>query len=78
LKNNSATKAQIQKRLEQDPKFIALSRFDNNIDKFMERYPDGGPQHIVAAALDTTEEDVRQRYDDITEKLKEYISPESV
>jgi hypothetical protein len=54
----------------EDPSFIAIKRFGYDIAKLEERYPDGCPDHVIAAALLIKEEDVQTHYDAVVEKLR--------
>jgi len=54
-----------------DPDFIAIKRFNYDLDDLLERYPDGVPDHIIAAALLITEAQVQEMYDGIVLKLRE-------
>lgn len=51
--------------LETNSDYIAIRRYKNSLIELETRYPDGAPSHIVALALDTTEEDVEIRYQQI-------------
>lgn len=64
------TTAEVQQMLHDDHEFIALKRFDYSITKLEERYPDGAPDHVIAAALFITEEDVELQYQAIVAKLR--------
>ena len=56
-----------------DPSFVYLKRFDFNLDKLMDRYPEGVPNRIIADALMITEDDVEEIYVRIVEKLREIM-----
>ena len=56
--------------LETQSDYIAIKRYKNSLVELEARYPDGAPSHIVALALDTTEEDVEIRYLQIISCLK--------
>lgn len=59
-----------QRMLETDPDYISLRRFNNSLAKLEERYPDGCPDHIIAAALGTSEEDIVARYNRIVKEMR--------
>lgn len=59
-----------QRMLETDPDYISLRRFNNSLAKLEERYPDGCPDHIIAAALSTSEEDIIARYNRIVKDMR--------
>ncbi len=59
------------RRINEDPDFVLLKRFDYSIVKLLARYPDGVPNDkIIAQALLITEEDVENLYGTIVEKLR--------
>ena len=60
----------VKNMLETQPDYIAIKRYKNSLAELETRYPDGAPNHIVALALDTTEEDVENRYLSIISCLK--------
>lgn len=60
----------IQARLEGEPDFVNLKRFKFSLRKLEERYPDGCPDHIIAAALNLTEEDVQTHHNRIVQALR--------
>ena len=53
-----------------DPDFVHLKRFDFSLAKLVERHPGGVPDRMIAAALMVTEDDVRDMYEDIVQKLR--------
>jgi hypothetical protein len=63
-------------RLAQDPDFILTKRFGYSLQKLVERYPDGAPDHVIAAALGTTETEVERRYQDVVRYLKGFVGNE--
>lgn len=56
-----------------DPNFIAIKRFNWSLDDLLERYPDGVPDHIIAAALLIEEEEIEVMYQNIVGKLRELM-----
>jgi hypothetical protein len=52
----------VKQMLEQVPDFIAIKRYKNSLAVLEQRYPDNIPSHIVALALEMTEEQVEERY----------------
>lgn len=56
--------------LETVPDYVSVRRFKNSLAVLEQRYPDGAPDHIIAAALHTTEADVNQRYQRIVGVLQ--------
>lgn len=64
-----------QERLETDPDFILIRRFDYSLKKLVERYPDGAPDRIIAQALGIEEHEVQEIYRGIVLKLKSILLP---
>ena len=60
----------VQKMLEESPDFINIKRYGNSLAKLEERYPDGCPDHIIAKALNLTEEQAEIRYQQIVTCLR--------
>ena len=52
----------VKTMLEQNSDFIAIKRYNNSLSALEKRYPDNIPSHIVALALEMTEEQVEARY----------------
>ena len=52
------------------PDYVSIKRYGNSILALEKRYPNGCPTHIIAKALDTTEEDVEKRYQEIISLLR--------
>jgi hypothetical protein len=55
----------VQTMLATIPDYIATKRYGNSISALETRYPEGAPPHIIAQALDITEEEVEVRYQKI-------------
>ncbi len=64
----------IEKKLETDPDFINLKRFDFSLKKLCEKYPNGAPDRIISQALGRSEAEINQRYQQALEKLKSQIT----
>lgn len=64
-----------QERLETDPDFILIRRFDYSLKKLVERYPDGAPDRIIAQALGIEEHEVQEIYRGVVLKLKSILLP---
>ncbi len=71
------TAAEALTKLETDPDWIMIRRFDHSLKKLEAQYPDGCPEHVVAAALGITEEQARERYIQIVEKLQKLMKVET-
>jgi hypothetical protein len=56
--------------LAEDPDYILVKRFNYSLVKLLERYPDGAPPNVVAAALGMTEDEVEKRYQAIVKSLR--------
>lgn len=63
-------------RLEQEPDFILIKRFGFSLKKLTERYSDGAPENIIAAALGITTEEVEQKYQNIIKCLRALVDVE--
>lgn len=59
-----------QRRLEQDPDYILLTRYDNSLKRLLERYPDGAPDRIIGQAIGMSELEVQEAYEAIVRKLR--------
>lgn len=59
--------------VENDPDFVNVRRFQYSLDKLKERYPEGAPDHVIAAALMITEDDVASIYEQVIVKLRELM-----
>jgi uncharacterized membrane protein YheB (UPF0754 family) len=60
----------VKKMLEEVPDYIAIKRYGNSLTALQKRYPDNVPSHIVALALEMTEDQVEERYQQIVSCLK--------
>jgi tRNA A-37 threonylcarbamoyl transferase component Bud32 len=68
-----------RRRVESDPDFINIKRFDFSLAKCLEKYenkPDGVPLRIIAQALVMTEEEVEETLQNIIGKLREEMKVE--
>lgn len=64
------TVEEIRRKIDTDPDFVNLKRFDFSINKLLERYPDGAPVKLIAQGLMTTEEEVEETFRQIVAKLQ--------
>ena len=55
----------VKQMMEQNPDYIAIKRYCNSLAALEKRYPDNIPSHIVALALNLTEEQVEEEYQKI-------------
>lgn len=60
----------LKHRINNDPNFVNIKRFDYSIDKLLERYPEGAPTKIICQALQMTEIEVESLYEKVLEKLR--------
>ncbi len=59
-------------RIRNEPDFIATRRFNFSLTKLLERYPDGAPDNVIAAALLLSgPSSVKSFYNKIVKKLRE-------
>ena len=57
-------------RLDTDPDFILLKRFNFSLKKALERYPDGMSDDMIAKALGCSEPAVERLYQSAVAKLR--------
>ncbi len=68
---------EMRRKLESDPDFIALKRYNYSLLQLEERYPDGScPDHVIGAALGHDELWVQKRYAAIVKKLQRLMKVE--
>jgi hypothetical protein len=58
------------RRVAEERDFVHLRRFDYSLTKLMERYPDGCPDDVIAAALMIPEHEVEMLYQASIVKLR--------
>ncbi len=56
--------------LSTDPDYILIRRFGFSLKRLMERYPEGAPDNVIAAALGIPEVEVESRYQRIVGLLR--------
>ena len=64
---------EIRSRIETEPDFVNLKRFDFSLEKVLEKYPEGAPPRLVAQALLMTEEEVEELFQETVVKLREVM-----
>jgi len=64
---------EVMRLINEDEDFVNLKRYWYSLDKVVGRYPDGAPDHVLAAALSIDEDDVKDMYDAIATKLRSII-----
>lgn len=67
------TTAEALKKIQTDEGFVYLKRYKYSLKRLLDRYPEGCPDKVIAAALMITEEDVEAEYERIVVKLRELI-----
>ncbi len=67
------TSEQVKQKINNEPDFIFLKRFDFSLKNLLDRYPDGVPNRIIAQALQMTEVEVEDLYQKVLVKLRERI-----
>ena len=60
----------IQKRLETEEDFINLRRYGFSLKVLLDKYPNGCPDHIIAAALNLTEDELEIHHQKIISCLR--------
>ena len=66
MKNTEETKWKIQS----DPDFVNLKRYDYSVEKVLERFPDGAPVKLIAQGLMMTEPEVEELLQSVIQKLR--------
>lgn len=60
----------VDSKIENDPDFINIKRFDYSLERLLERYPEGAPMKVICQALNMSEKEVEDLYANVVEKLK--------
>jgi hypothetical protein len=64
----------LKSKIENDPDFINLKRFDFSLKKMCEKYPNGAPDRVISQALGCSETEINQCYQQALAKLKSQIT----
>ena len=64
---------EIRTRIQTEPDFINLKRFEYSLEKVLERYPEGAPPRLIAQALLMTEEEGEELYQRTVLKLRDVM-----
>jgi hypothetical protein len=64
--------------LNTDEDFVFNKRFGNSVKKLENRYPDGCPIHIIANALNISQEEVVAEYQRVVLKLRALMGVDSL
>jgi hypothetical protein len=70
------TPEELQRRIETDPDFIGLRRFDYSLEKALKKHPEGLPENLVAQALGKSVSWVAGQYRLIVERLRDTLQEE--
>jgi hypothetical protein len=62
--------SEIRKKIESEPDFVNLKRYDFSLEKLLDKFPDGVPNKMIAQALLMTEEEVEKIYQQVVLKLR--------
>lgn len=60
-------------RLDTNPDFILLKRYNYSLKKLLERHPNGVPNEVIEQALGLTSDEVAECYESIVKKLRRVI-----
>jgi hypothetical protein len=71
----AADDSQTRLQIDTNPDFIALKRYDNSLEKFLERYPNGVADDekgtkLIAQALQMTEDEVKATLDRVIRSIR--------
>lgn len=61
---------EIRRRIETEPDYINIKRFDYSLAKLLERYPEGAPNRIIAHGLAIAEQEVEEMYQHAVARLR--------
>lgn len=64
------TVEEIRNRINTEKNYVNIKRFDYDIEKVLDRYPDGAPNKVIAAGLLMTEEEIEEVYQGVILKLR--------
>jgi hypothetical protein len=68
----------VKLKLETDEDYLDLKRFDYSVNKALERYPDGLPDHLLAQGLCISEAQLEERYQTIILRLRSLMKVDDV
>lgn len=57
-------------KMNTEPDFIYMNRYGNSINKLLQRYPEGCPDHIIAASFEINEVELEKRFQQIISTLQ--------
>jgi hypothetical protein len=67
---------EMREKIQNDPLFVNVKRFEYDIEKLEVKFPDGCPNHVIADALMMTEDEVEAHMDAIVSKLRTVMGVE--
>ena len=67
------TEVEINNMVSDQDDFILLRRYNYSLQKLVDKYPDGCPDHIIATALGVDEAAVKERFAKIIACLRDRI-----
>jgi hypothetical protein len=67
--------SQIRNQIDTNPDFIALKRYGNSLESFLEKYPNGVPDdargvRLIAQALQMTEDEVKETVERVIRSIR--------
>ena len=66
----------LRHRIDNDSDFIALKRYNYSMKELIQKYPEGVPERVIAAALAMTEDSVSEMYEKVVIKLRHMLDVE--
>ena len=63
-----------QEKILTDENYIGMKKYDFSLEKLLQRFPDGCPDHIIANALKIKENEVEINYLRIINFIKEKLN----
>lgn len=70
---------ELKKRIEEDPDFINMPRCEDSLNVFEKKYPDGAKNNeVISKALMISEEELKRRFDDILEDIRDKLNIEDL
>jgi hypothetical protein len=64
---------EVKRRIDQEDDFVYMPRFDYSLEKFLDKYPEGANNRLIAQALMMTEEEVEELYKEAVKQLREAL-----
>jgi hypothetical protein len=72
----STLNEQIKARIETEPDYIAINRFDFSLQKLLARYPEGAPDRVICQALLISESELGDMWEKIIIKIRQSLGVE--